>query len=387
MATSLGSAHTRPEALFAGRYVVDGLLPWGGLIRYYRASAEGSPVIVSVLPMDVSRSLRAEAAFADFAQRAGSIRSASVPSVLDAGIIDGVPYLAFQDTRGTPLTDLLRDRSLGSLDILRLITDVLDALEAGHATGLTHGDLTPQNVVVTRDRHGRLSARVIGIGALPLLRAQADASAHAVHTGSGKFAIAYMAPELFGGGASHPSADLYAAGALLHHMVTGAPPKGSETDEGFEDMPELPDVVRRARAKRPIQRYRSAAAMRAALEWVEVESAKRSPQTQDIAPWMENSHIGSVPVPVLSSTHPPAYVSSNHPPGKVLGSLRPPSPAAVSGADKASPSPHGYRWLQVALLLLVLASLVSFDVWHQARLGDAMEGLSRALHSDSVDGE
>ena len=385
MAHFRAGADVRPEALFAGRYAVDGLLPWGGLVRYYRASAEDSALILSVLPMDVSRSETAKVAFADLAQRLGSIRSTRVPGVLDAGTIDGVPYIAFQDTRGTMLTDILRDRPLGSVDVLRLATDVLDGLEAAHCAGVVHGDLTPQNVVVSRDRQGRLSARLIGIGALPLLREHPDASAHAVHTGSGKFAVTYMAPELFGGGELGHTADLYAAGALIHHMVTGAPPRGPDPEEGFEDIPELPEVIGRARARRPAERYQSAAAMRAALEWLEVESSKRNPHTQDIAPWMETSHVGSVPVPVLSSMHPPAHVSSHHPPGKVLGSLAPrPAPAEPSIPERALAKPR-HRWLQITLLLVLLGALVLLGSWHKS-YRDSAAALDSELHLEPFDG-
>ena len=386
MAHFRAGADVRPEALFAGRYVVDGLLPWGGLVRYYRASAEDSALILSVMPMDVSRSKSARAAFADLAQRLGSIRCARVPSVVDAGIIGGVPYLAFQDTRGTMLTDILRDRPLGSVDVLRLASDVLDGLEAAHSAGIVHGDLTPQNVVVSRDRHGRLSARLIGIGALPLLREQPDASAHAVHTGSGKFAVTYMAPELFGGGELGHTADLYAAGALIHHMVTGAPPRGPDPEEGFEDIPELPEVIGRARARRPAERYQSAAAMRAALEWIEVESSKRNPHTQDIAPWMETSQVGSVPVPVLSSMHPPAHLSSHHPPGKILGSLTPRAAPAEPRIPEGALAQPRHRWVQMTLLLVLLGALVSLGAWQKANRNDAATPDSE-LRLETFDGQ
>ena len=367
MFPSPGGAHPPPEQLFAGRYAVDGALPWGGLVSYYRASSEGTPLILSVMPMDVSRSSRAEAAFSHLAHGLGSIRTRSVPRVLDAGVIDGVPYLAFQDTRGTLLSDVLRDRPLGSLDVLRLATDVLDALVAGHAQGLVHGDLTPQNIIVTRARNGRLGARVIGMGILPLLRANPEASAHAAHTGSGKHAVAYMAPELFGGGAFDASIDLYSAGALLHHMVIGSPPVGWETDQGFDDVPGLPDVVRRAMARRPHSRYPDAASMRAALEWIEVESAKQSPHTQDIAPWMETSRIGSIPVASLASTLPPAHISSSHPAGKLLSTSGarpiPIEPIVIEELDVGAKR----RWLQIALLLTLLGTLVFSGYWWKAQ--------------------
>jgi len=387
MFPSPGGAHPPPEQLFAGRYAVDGALPWGGLVSYYRASSEGTPLILSVMPMDVSRSSRAEAAFSHLAHGLGSIRTRAVPRVLDAGVIDGVPYLAFQDTRGTLLSDVLRDRPLGSLDVLRLATDVLDALVAGHAQGLVHGDLTPQNIIVTRERNGRLGARVIGMGILPLLRANPEASAHAAHTGSGKHAVAYMAPELFGGGAFGASIDLYSAGALLHHMVIGSPPVGWETNQGFDDVPGMHDVIRRAMARRPHSRYPDAASMRAALEWIEVESAKQSPYTQDIAPWMETSHIGSIPVASLASTLPPAHISSSHPAGKLLSTSGarpiPIEPIVIEELDVGA----NRRWLQIALLLTLLGTLVFSGYWWKAQTRQSEAIPPLGLDSSAQHGE
>jgi serine/threonine protein kinase len=385
MFPSPGGVHTRPEELFAGRYDVDGPLPWGGLVTYYRASAEGAPLIVCVLPMDTSRSLRSQAAFSELAHRLGAIQSRTIPQVLDAGIIDGVPYLAFQDTRGTLLSDVVCNRQLSSFDVLRLATDVLSGLDAAHAEGLVHGDLTPQNIVVTRDREGRLAARLVGIGILPLLRAYPDASAHAAHTGSGKHAVSYMAPELFGGGVVERGSDLYAVGALLYHMTTGAPPAMWETDEAFHDLPGLPEVIRRAMAKHPIQRYPDAASMRTALEWIEVESAKQTPHTQDIAPWMETSHIGSIPVSALNTSRPPAFVSSSHPPGKILSTsgARPIPIAPVVVHERDLDAKH--HWIRIALLLALLGTLVFAGYWLEAQ-GDSTEvQIPAALGLESSD--
>ncbi len=363
MLLSPGGGHPPPDELFAGQYAVDGQLPWGGLASYYRASAEGTPLIICIFPMDVSHSRFAEVAFSHLAQSLGRIQCRSVPQVLDAGAIDGVPYVVFQDTRGTLLADVLRDRSLPSAGVLRIATSVLEALDAAHRQGVVHGDLTPKNIIITRARDGALGARLIGTGVVPLLRACPEASAHAAHTGSGQHAVSYMAPELIGTGAFPPSADIYAVGALLHHMVLGSPPVGWETHEGFEDIPGLPDIIGRAMAKRAEDRYPNAASMLAALGWLEIESAKRNPRTQDIAPWMESSHIGSIPVPTLASSVPPAHVSSNHPAGTVLSvsgpRLRPKPPIVVQDAT----SENTRYWVQMALLLLLLGALVLSGYW------------------------
>ena len=368
MFPSPGGAYPPPEELFAGRYAVDGLLPWGGVASYYRASSEGTPLILCILPIDLSRSKQAESAFSHLAHGLGAIRASAVSRILDAGIIDGVPYLAFQDTRGTPLSKLLHDRPLSSLTVLRLASEILDALGAAHAQGLVHGDLTPQNIVVTRKRDGRLGARLMGLGLVPLIRSFPEASPHAAHTGSGQHAVAYMAPEIFGDGTFGPPADLYSVGALLHHMVVGSPPVGWETDEGFDDVPGLGDVIRRAMSRQAHKRYADAETMRAALEWLEVVSAKQNPQTQDIAPWMETSHIGSIPVPTLASTLPPAIVTSSHPPGKVLStSGARPIPVQPVRVDELR-SDSNLRWRQITLLLVLLGSLVFSGFWWKSQL-------------------
>ncbi|MBT8451910.1 MAG: protein kinase [Deltaproteobacteria bacterium] len=377
MFPSPGAAYPPPEELFAGRYAVDGTLPWGGVASYYRAHSEGTPLILCVLPIDLSRSKGAEAAFSELAYGLGSLRSVAVPRVLDAGIIDGVPYLAFRDIRGTVLGTLLRDRPLSSLNVLCLASEVLDALGAAHAQGLTHGDLTPQNIVVSRRQNGRLGAELIGLGIVPLIRSFPESSPHAARTGSGQHAIAYMAPELFGGGTSSPSTDLYAVGALLHHMALGAPRMGVEADEGFDDIPGLPEVIGRAMASQPQNRYADAFAMRAALDWLEVESAKQNPRTQDIAPWMETSSIGSIPVPSLNSPLPPAFKAGSHPPGTVVGrSGARPIPIEPTRVDEVG-SDRTFRWRQIALLSLLLAGLLLAGYWWDAALRD--DGLTPHL--------
>jgi serine/threonine protein kinase len=257
--------------------------------------------------------------------------------------------------------------------------------QESHAAGLVHGDLTPHNVVVTRDSRGRLHARLLGIGAMSLLRAHPGTSAHATHKGSGKFAISYMAPESLGDRPT-ASSDLYAIGTLIHHMLLGSPPVGWEGAEAFEDLPAMMEVVERARHARPNERYESAAAMRAALDWVEVESSKRNPHTQDIAPWMETSYVGSIPVPVLASSFPPAQRSSLHAPGTVLSG----PPVAEAPRPTAPPGNRprrDRRWLQLALLLCLLGTLVLFGSWHNAQSSDALGSFPESRSTESAGAE
>lgn len=380
-----GGVHRPPEELFAGRYAVDGQLTWGGRASYYRATSEGSPIIICVLPMDVGRSTRAEAGFCRLVDNLRRIRERSVPRILDAGTIDGVPYLAFHDTRGPLLSDMLRDKPVSSATVVRVASGVLRALQAAHEQGLVHGDLTPQNIVITRERSGTMNARIIGTGILPLLRAYPEACPYSLHTGSGQHAVAYMAPELIGTNAFPASADIYAAGALLHHMVRGTPPAMWDDDTGFEDVLGLPEIVRTAMARQPAARYPNAAAMLAALEWLEVESSKLNPQTQDIAPWMESSHVGSIPVATLASSRPPAHVSGAHPIGTVLRTSQARSQPAPSKGPLVIEGPRQDAtryWLQIGLLLLILCALVTTGHWWTRQSSATPPATPNAEHAD-----
>ncbi len=371
-----------PDELFAGRYAIDGRLPWGGLASYYRANVEGSAVVLCVLPMDVRRSKRAAQSFARLAQSLGALRCSTVPRVLDAAIAEGVPYFALEDTRGIVLTSAIEAQPLGSQAVLRIASNVLDGLAAAHAKGLVHADLTPQNVILTRRGGEELGSRLLGLGIGPLLRAHPEASSSNRNTGSGQHSVAYMPPELFGHRSFHHQADLYSVGVLLHHMVTGAPPTVWDSSPDFSDIPSLPDVIRKAMAKQPADRYGDARAMRAALEWLEIESAKRNPSTQDIAPWMESLRVGSIPVPSVASSIPPPTVRS-HPTGKVLTGSGPqalPEPTGPSRREDSSTwevssvaplvieevDPHrSKRLAQIGALLGLLFTLVALGLWLQ----------------------
>ncbi len=127
--------------------------------------------------------------------------------------------------------------------------------------------------------------------------------------------------------------------------------------------------------------------MQAALEWLDVESAKQNPRTQDIAPWMETSHIGSIPVSTLASTLPPALVTSSHPPGKILSTsgARPIPVAPVLVEEPSADS--NLRWRQLALLLILLGSLVFSGYWWKSQLSQDETTLPSGLQAGTENGQ
>jgi hypothetical protein len=157
------------------------------------------------------------------------------------------------------------------------VAQAAGALDAAHADGLVHRDVKPSNVLLTGDDHVYLAD--FGI-------AHSVAATTLTGTGATIGTAAYMAPERYASGRGDHRVDVYALGCVLHEALTGRKPFDGE--DGAQQMyahlnlppprpslvrPGIPvafdEVVARAMAKDPNQRFRSAgelaAAARAAL--------------------------------------------------------------------------------------------------------------------------
>ena len=162
-----------------------------------------------------------------------------------------------------------------------IIGQVLEALEHAHRRGVPHLDLKPSNITVEPLVARRDFAKVLDFGFGAFRRPWLDSSSRAPDE------LYYMAPELLSDGVDPRlaiRADLYAAGALLHHLVVGNPPFVGETADqitqghlsgqpppigeiapGVEAPMGLECVVSRAMSKDPEARFVSAAQMRREL--------------------------------------------------------------------------------------------------------------------------
>ncbi|MBI5160343.1 MAG: serine/threonine protein kinase, partial [Micrococcales bacterium] len=144
-----------------------------------------------------------------------ALRHPSLAEVYDFGEIgpgeDVPPGLFFtrEHIEGAPLLDALTDATPERLALV--FVELARALEPLHRSGLLHGDLKPQNVIVGEDTRVRL----IDFG---LARRQDGRES------SGLGTIAYLAPEIAQGKPADVRSDLYAFGATLFHALTGQPP-------------------------------------------------------------------------------------------------------------------------------------------------------------------
>jgi non-specific serine/threonine protein kinase len=175
---------------------------------------------------------------------------------------------------GPDLRGLLdRDGPFEPARAVRLARQLCTALGAIHACGLVHRDVKPRNVLVAgvaRDEH----AYLVDFG---VARAMGDAELGARERMTGT--IGYAAPEQLRGEPADHRADVYGLGCVLYEMLTGAPPYGGGTRAAritahlTAPVPDLPgadvaleEIVQRALAKSPEERFASTEALAAALD-------------------------------------------------------------------------------------------------------------------------
>jgi serine/threonine protein kinase len=181
------------------------------------------------------------------------------------GTLDG--SLVYAYAPGMNLAEALANGPLPVTRALKILRDVLRALAHAHDMGVIHCDVKPSNVLIRGER-----ALLTDFGfAKDLALTAITGDQQMLGTPN------YMAPEQFQGVRTDNRSDLYAAGAVLFHMLTGAPPYGNgvlrfltgDDRVRLEPLPAaaawLTPVVQRALARDPEKRFASADAMLDAL--------------------------------------------------------------------------------------------------------------------------
>jgi TolB-like protein len=184
--------------------------------------------------------------------------------------------IAMELLEGESLKDRLSEGLLSVAEARTISLEVLEALEAVHDSGLVHRDLKPANIILTR--HG---VKLLDFGLSrtpPSGETQEDLAI--TRSGQAVGTPRYMSPEQWVGAGLGPSCDLFAMGAILFEMLSGRPAiVGRTMREVAEDAlqgqpPELPgeprftgleNVIQKALARRPNERYLSARDMACAL--------------------------------------------------------------------------------------------------------------------------
>jgi eukaryotic-like serine/threonine-protein kinase len=266
-----------------GRYHIDELLARGGMGEVYLGRVEGAhgfvrPIVIKVIRTELLANERVALMFVDEARIAAGLHHRNIVQIIDFDLFDGGAFLVTEHVAGCDLRTLLHHvRAAPKLETaVTILAELATGLDAAHEArdgegaplNLVHRDVSPSNVLL--GVHGEVKVADFGV---------AKARSRSYHTVSGsiKGKAPYMAPEQILGAPIDRRADVFSLGVLLFELTTrtrlysahansaamtqileGVVPDPAARRPGYP--PELAQIVRRALARQPDDRYPTARA-------------------------------------------------------------------------------------------------------------------------------
>jgi serine/threonine protein kinase/Tol biopolymer transport system component len=275
-----------------GPYEILEPLGAGGMGEVYRArdTRLERDVAIKVLPPGLQESEERRQRFEREARTISRLNHPNICTLHDLGEEDGQHYLVMELLEGESLADRLQKGPLPPHQVLRYGAQVADALHAAHRQGITHRDLKPGNVVLTKS-----GAKLLDFGLAKPAESEGSVDEPSrlptavkplTEKGSILGTVQYMAPEQLEGLEADARTDIFALGALLHEMATGrrAFEGGSRTSLIAAIVssqpppvstlvplcpPALDHVVARCLEKDPDDRWQSAHDVAGELRWID----------------------------------------------------------------------------------------------------------------------
>jgi len=277
-----------------GNYVLERWLAQGGMANIFLATYAGPlgferEVVLKVILPEYAHHPGFISMFLDEARLAARLNHPNIVQVNDLGQTGDYFYIAMEYVNGPSLSRALgrarkEGRRLHPGLALFVVTEVLEGLMCAHQQrgrdgrplGIVHRDVNPQNVLLSFNGHIKLAD--FGV-------AKANVNLHDSHAGVIKGKYSHMAPEQCLSKPVDERADLFAAGVVLHELLTGKPlfsrptayemmkavvedPIPSPSQMNHHSPRELDGVVMKALARDPRHRFRNALAFVAALNLV-----------------------------------------------------------------------------------------------------------------------
>jgi len=267
-----------------GRFQISNLLGKGAMGVVFNAHDPGLKrnVALKILTKQFIRKQKTTYRLEQFVREAQSAARLSHPNsvtVYEIGQDKGWYFIAMEVVLGGTLLDLVRKhKKLVPIGVVcELIAQAGEALSAAHKLGIIHRDVKPTNLMLTTD--GRTKVADFGLVQIAEQTAESDLPSKAVGTPY------WMSPEQCKGESAIPQSDIYSLGAVLFFALTGEVPyKGNNKRDILlhhvntavpdprkyrKDIPEsLVNIIRRAMAKNPQERYSDAAEMALGLRQV-----------------------------------------------------------------------------------------------------------------------
>lgn len=249
-----------PIAVIEHYNLLERLEPAGpGELFRARDTKKGRTVAIRILPADFV-DIAGRRAFVESARGLSALSHPNVTTLFDVGHHNGRIFIVFEYLKGQSLRQEMGGRPMNVRRALELGIQMADAIANAHACGYAHCGLSPDSVVITAKGHAKIPAL-----ALASRDGFAASDAAELHD--------YNAPEEARGQPADERSDIYSVGAVMYETLTGRRPmpRGAAAPSASNPHvpPELDEVLLKAVAPNPDNRYQSAAAFAAQLRRVD----------------------------------------------------------------------------------------------------------------------
>ena len=271
------------------RYQIVKSIGEGGMANVYLAydTILERHVAVKVLRGDLATDEKFVRRFQREALSASSLSHPNIVEVYDVGEDNGIYYIVMEYIEGKHLKQLIKKRGkLTTEEVIDIMLQITDGIACAHDSYIIHRDIKPQNIMILDN--GIVKITDFGI-------AMALNSTQLTQTNSVMGSVHYLPPEQASGKGCTIQSDIYSMGILMYELLTGTLPyKGDNAVEIAlkhlkeplpsirEELPDLPqsveNIILKATAKNPKNRYADARSMHEDLKTCLDENRKNEPK-------------------------------------------------------------------------------------------------------------
>jgi serine/threonine-protein kinase len=365
-----------------GKYQILDRLGVGGMGEVYKVlhTHLNAIRVIKLMRSNIAADTGAHDRFLREARLATKIQHPNVATLFDFSTLDdGSNYMVWEYIEGINLHELIDQRGpLSPRYAAKLSAQALLGLDAIHRAGIVHRDISPENLMITRDDEANERVKIIDLGIAKSSGAEDNKTKTGMFVGKWK----YCSPEHLGmlppGERIDGRADLYSFGIVLYEMLVGVPPFQADTphrylmmhaserprplrevNPGVVDLPQLETLIFRALEKDRNLRFASAREFAQELE--------------RIAPALPDAPGAPPPVPISAEITDEATrearmardaativsIEGNAPTvatpveSSLSAGLRPAS-GGVGGRPEAGATRHRSTWIYAAAVILAL---------------------------------
>ena len=187
-------------------------------------------VALKLLPQFLARDSQALQRFEHEAQAASALNHPNICTVYEVDEAEGLHFIAIELLKGETLKERITRGGLEIPEILGIVIEICDGLEAAHSAGIIHRDIKPSNIAITPRGTAKLLdfgvAKRVGPGLVGqtedlLSVLPGDVDLHLTSPGAAIGTVAYMSPEQASGQEVDTRSDIFSLGAVLYEMTTG----------------------------------------------------------------------------------------------------------------------------------------------------------------------